>query len=221
MPLMSTRLQRNLPNALTILRLILAAAFFLALNLYDFPDGNVLWAHAANALFVLAVITDALDGYLARKWDVVSAFGRLMDPFCDKVLVLGAFIYLAGPNFEMSDAVAEGETLTMASGLYTWMVILILARELLVTGIRGVIESAGVSFGSMLSGKLKMILQSIIIPIILLLIAVANPAEHDWSLQVIHILMLITVIVTVWSGMPYINGMRDFMRNSTKSDAPS
>ena len=156
---MSTRLQRNLPNALTILRLILAAAFFAALNLYDFPDGNILWAHAANALFVLAVITDALDGYLARRWDVVSAFGRLMDPFCDKVLVLGAFIYLAGPNFEMSDAAANGETLTMASGLYTWMVILILARELLVTGIRGVIESAGVSFGSMLSGKLKMILQ--------------------------------------------------------------
>ena len=63
------------------------------------PAASGLAVFVAIGLFILAAITDALAGYLARRWEVVSTFGRLMDPFCDKVLVLGAFIYLAGPRF--------------------------------------------------------------------------------------------------------------------------
>ena len=96
---MPDALRRSLPNALTLLRLVLAAGFFATLNAYRYPDHNTAWAAVAIAIFIAAAVTDAFDGYLARKWDVISQFGRLMDPFCDKVLILGAFIYLAGPRF--------------------------------------------------------------------------------------------------------------------------
>ncbi len=130
-----------LPNALTVLRLVLAAGFFAALNAYRYPDQGVPWANIAIVLFILAAVTDALDGALARRWEVISTFGRIMDPFCDKVLILGAFIYLAGPRFVDPDWVAEGSFFTMTTGVYPWMVVVLLARELLVTGIRGVVEA--------------------------------------------------------------------------------
>ncbi|MCH7573171.1 MAG: CDP-alcohol phosphatidyltransferase family protein, partial [Planctomycetes bacterium] len=88
-------LRRKLPNAITLCRLVLAVAFFATLNAYRYPDTNSVWANIAIALFIIAAITDALDGYLARKWNATTMFGRIMDPFCDKFLILGAFVYLA------------------------------------------------------------------------------------------------------------------------------
>lgn len=200
--------RRNLPNLLTVARLFLAAAFFGALNLYRYPDTSVVWANVSIVLFILAVITDALDGYLARKWDVVSTFGRLMDPFCDKVLILGAFIYLAGPRFVVSEWQEAGSFFTMATGVYPWMVVVILARELLVTGVRGIIESMGVSFGSKWSGKWKMILQSFCIPIVLVLVVNFRTHETAWAMWTCHVLVYLMILITVWSGVPYVTGLR-------------
>ena len=104
--------RRSLPNTLTMLRLVLAAAFLAALNAYRYPDHNVTWANLSIGLFILAAVTDALDGYLARRWEATSIFGRIMDPFCDKVLVLGAFIYLAGPRFIVREWVEDGSFFT-------------------------------------------------------------------------------------------------------------
>src|SRR5437867_12578728 len=115
---MAPILWRNLPNALTVLRLILAGAFFAALNAFRYPDQHAGWGNAAIVLFVAAVTTDAFDGYLARKWHVESIFGRIMDPFCDKVLILGAFIYLTGPRFTIPERVAVGEFHDMATCVY-------------------------------------------------------------------------------------------------------
>jgi phosphatidylglycerophosphate synthase len=209
--------RQNLPNAITVLRLLLAAAFFTALNAYRYPDHNVVWAQVSIVLFVAAALTDALDGYLARKWQVVSTFGRIMDPFCDKVLVMGAFVYLAGPRFVVPEWVESGDFFTMATGVYPWMVVIILARELLVTGIRGVVEAEGVSFGSKLSGKLKMILQSIMIPIVLLLTVNFQTSETEWARWTCYVLVYLTVIVTVWSGLPYVTGLRAVLREKRKS----
>lgn len=209
---MSDEVRRNLPNAITVLRVVLAAGFFAALNAYRFPDVNVAWANLANLLFILAAVTDALDGYLARKWNVESVFGRLMDPFCDKVLIIGAFMFLTGPRFVMEGETRAGEAVfKMATGVYPWMVVVILARELLVTGIRGLVEGEGVSFGSLWSGKAKMILQSIAIPIVLLLVVNFNPAENRWALWSCAALVYLTLIVTVWSGLPYIAGLRKML----------
>ena len=202
-------IRRSLPNALTLLRLVLAAGFFATLNAYRYPDENTAWAAVAIGIFIAAAITDALDGHLARKWGVTSKFGRLMDPFCDKVLILGAFIYLASPRFVVNEWVEEPTFFTMATGVYPWMVVVILVRELLVTGVRGVIESMGVSFGAKFSGKLKMILQSVAIPTVLFVVITFKPHEHIWALRICDVLVYATVIVTVWSGLPYVMGLRE------------
>lgn len=205
---MSPAIRRQLPNTLTILRVFLAGGFFASLNAYRYPDTNVGWANTAIGLFIAAAITDALDGYLARKWKVESLFGRLMDPFCDKVLILGAFMYLTGPRFTVPEWVEQGSYFTMATGVYPWMVVLILARELLVTGIRGVVEGMGVSAASNWSGKAKMILQSISIPVVLFLVINCRPSDRDWARWTCTVFLYITLIATVWSGWPYIVGLR-------------
>jgi CDP-diacylglycerol--glycerol-3-phosphate 3-phosphatidyltransferase len=205
-----------------MLRLVLAAAFFGTLNAYRYPDHNVLWAHIAVWLFILAAVTDALDGYLARKWEVTSVFGRIMDPFCDKVLVLGGFIYMAGPRFVVPEWVEQGDFWTMATGVYPWMVAVILARELLVTGFRGEAESMGVSFASNWFGKWKMILQSITIPTVIFF-AITFKTGDDGTLSVVarwfcYALVYVTVGVTILSGLPYVLRLRqivDTRKNTT------
>jgi CDP-diacylglycerol--glycerol-3-phosphate 3-phosphatidyltransferase len=196
-----------------MLRLVLAVAFFASLNAYRYPSENVVWAHVAVWLFVLAAVTDSLDGYLARKWDATSTFGRIMDPFCDKVLVLGAFIYMAGPRFLVPQWVQEEHSFfTMATGVYPWMVAVILARELLVTGFRGEAEAMGVSFGSNWWGKWKMILQSITIPTVIFL-AITFKTGEDRTISIAakwfcYVLGYLTVIVTIVSGLPYVLRLR-------------
>ena len=91
--------RRHLPNLLTICRAVLAFIFLIVLNNYRYTTGPNAALVGAFVLFILAAVTDWADGFLARRWDVVTSFGRIMDPVCDKVLVLGALIYLAGPRF--------------------------------------------------------------------------------------------------------------------------
>jgi CDP-diacylglycerol---glycerol-3-phosphate 3-phosphatidyltransferase len=204
-------MHRNLPNALTILRLVLATIFFIVLNQYRYepaasPHTGILWA--SIILFSLAAITDMLDGYLARRWHVESRFGRIMDPFCDKVLIIGAFIFLAGPRFIIPDKPPNPLlSLNMVTGIYPWMVVVILARELLVTGIRDEMEGSGVRFGANLWGKLKMILQSTAIPLVLLLVWL-DPVEHRPAAVTRDVLVYATVIVTALSGWPYVVAAR-------------
>lgn len=211
-------LRQHIPNALTVLRLVLAAAFFATLNVFRYPDIAQLWGNIAIGMFVAAAITDALDGALARRWDVISTFGRVMDPFCDKILVLGAFVYLAGPRFLMPSLDAEGAFFTMATGVYPWMVVVIFARELLVTAIRGLVEAKGIKFPSKASGKAKMILQSITVPIVMIFAINCYPADHSWALWVNNVLVWLTVIVTIWSGLPYIVGLSPILKQEQASE---
>jgi phosphatidylglycerophosphate synthase len=212
MPPVKNALRRRIPNMVTVLRLFLAAGFFAALSGFRFPLEGTFWGNFSIGLFVLAAATDALDGYLARRWHVESMFGRIMDPFCDKVLVLGAFIYLAGPRFVVPDWLADDRLLTMASGVYPWMVVIIIARELLVTGIRDVLESMGESGGAKWAGKAKMILQSIAVPIVLFIVVNLRPDQHAWAMTIVNILIWAMLIITVWSGIPYVSGLRAVLR---------
>lgn len=201
---------RQVPNALTVTRLLLAGAFFLVLNQYRYGgpghDPQTLILAVSAMLFVLGVVTDALDGHLARRWKVESTFGRIMDPFCDKVLVIGAFIYLAGPRFVIPQRAYEDVFFNMVSGVYPWMVALMLARELLVTGIRGELEGTGVKFPAILSGKLKMILQSVVVPAVLLIVWADPMVEgRAWLGWLRDGLVYATVLATVVSGLPYVS----------------
>lgn len=165
--------QRNLPNVLTLARVAMTAAFVAVLSIYRFPDSNAWALPAALILFIVAALTDALDGYLARRWNVVSVFGRIMDPFADKILILGAFVMLAGPQFwvDVMIHVYAGEFTFKGpvTGIAPWMVVVILGRELLVTTIRAVLESQGIDFSASLTGKIKMIAQTLGVAAILLL----------------------------------------------------
>jgi CDP-diacylglycerol--glycerol-3-phosphate 3-phosphatidyltransferase len=126
----------NLPNQLTTGRLGLAIVLFVLIEFNQW-----LWC---NIVFALAAFTDWLDGYLARKQGLTSTLGRNLDPLVDKVLTCGAYIFL----------------LTIRdSGLAPWMVTVVVARELIITGLRSFMEQSGAVFGADWLGKLKMVFQ--------------------------------------------------------------
>ena len=206
--------RRNIPNLLTLLRLVLAAGFFVILAYYQFDQDRYALLLPAIGLFIAAAVTDALDGYFARRWDVESKFGRIMDPFCDKVLIIGALCFLAGPGFGYQAPVFDdegmfaGNIIVNQSGFLPWMVVVIIARELLVTGIRGELEGSGHKFGANIWGKLKMILQSAVIPFVLLIVYLID-SEFQFADKLTtprDVLVWATVVVTVISGLPYVTG---------------
>jgi CDP-diacylglycerol--glycerol-3-phosphate 3-phosphatidyltransferase len=212
--LLSPRSKRLIPNALTTLRLIIAIAFFTLLAVWTYPTTQLVVKPThpvapylvAALLFGLAALTDAIDGPLARRWQVVSKFGRVMDPFADKILVLGAFVLLAGPNFSYD---FDGPKALQVSGIKPWMVLVMLSRELLVTTIRGLLESEGKDFSATATGKAKMIVQATAIPVILVLLGITNVSHGTWGRLAIDTVAWLTVIITVISALPYISrGMR-------------
>jgi len=213
----------HIPNMLTMGRVGLAIVFVALLSNVSAPamnaetalgdrigqlsSGSTTILIIATAIFIIAALTDALDGHLARKWKAESKFGRIMDPFADKLLILGGFVMLAGPNF-VSPLISGGSM--QLSGVAGWMVVAMFARELLVTSIRGVYEGDGVDFSAGSMGKAKMILQSITIPIILLMIAFASPGPESGERTIIVLLVWATVVVTLLSGLPYIGKALQF-----------
>jgi CDP-diacylglycerol--glycerol-3-phosphate 3-phosphatidyltransferase len=168
----------NLPNALSTSRLFLAAGLFACIA-YEAWWGGL-------AIMAVAALTDWLDGYLARLYQQVSSFGRVLDPLTDKVLVCGAFIYLL--------PVKE-------SGILPWMVTVIIARELLITGIRSFLENQGAVFGADRYGKLKMVLQCATLIGILLMMAL--PAV-TWLGPVVAVTTWAMLAVTILSGVQYL-----------------
>lgn len=215
-----------LPNALTVSRLVLAAAFFLSLELARRPLHDERWLSAAAALFVLGALTDALDGWLARRWNVESAFGRIMDPVADKVLIIGAFIYLAGPTFLTTVHTPAGVKPVQATAVDAWMVVVILLRELIVTSIRAMLESRGVEFSASITGKAKMLAQSIAVPTVLGLVALGSkltggspydlprPPMPDWINIALRLVVWTTVGLTLASVVPYVVRARRLIRDA-------
>jgi CDP-diacylglycerol--glycerol-3-phosphate 3-phosphatidyltransferase len=197
---------RHVPNAITAGRLILAVIFFALLSYYQHNGrGDPLLLNAAFLIYLVALFTDFLDGYLARKWKVEGAFGRVVDPFVDKVLVLGTFIFFAGKNF----VVQEGPepVVKTITGVVPWMVVLILARELLVTSLRGMSEAGGVSFGAAYVGKLKMVFQSVTILVILIYVNYferRGGAAESVARSFRDVCIWGTVIFTLLSGVSYV-----------------
>ncbi len=202
--------RRWLPNAITLSRLVLSLVFFIQLALWTTPqtwtggpsDTMPTWRlWLAAACFGLAALTDALDGYLARRWGAITRFGRIMDPFADKILVIGAFVMLAGPQFALVRP--DGASLQL-SGIEPWMVVVMLGRELLVTSIRAVLEAEGQDFSANFTGKLKMVLQSLVIPLVIVVPALTDCAPGSAGRHLIDWAVWITVAATLASGLPYL-----------------
>lgn len=208
---------RHVPNLLTFSRLLLAGVFFALLSRYQHEmytlrghHSDPLLLNVAFLVYIVALFTDFLDGYLARRWHVSSAFGRMTDPFVDKVLVLGSFIFFAGKNFVIpqADPYSVPNNVKTITGVVPWMVVLILARELLVTTFRGASEAAGQNFGAAFSGKLKMTLQSFTILVILAFVNFRNWLQHydlEYRAAVFRdVFIWATLVVTVYSGLLYV-----------------
>jgi CDP-diacylglycerol--glycerol-3-phosphate 3-phosphatidyltransferase len=205
---------RHLPNAITGLRLILAIIFFALLSFYQYEGRGSPWLlNTAFALYSVALFTDFLDGHLARKWHVEGMFGRIVDPFVDKILVLGSFAFFAGKNFIIPDhdAAAIGSNAFVAktiTGIVPTVVVILLGRELLVTVLRSVAEQQGIKFGADMAGKVKMVVQSVTILVIL---AYVNylPEYESWGIlrpitYFRDFCIWTTVVVTVASCAGYL-----------------
>ncbi len=165
----------NLPNKLTLLRIIAIPVFIVVLMMDH--------GYIATVIFIAAALTDMLDGKIARKYNLVTNFGKLMDPLADKLLVMSALVCLV--------------ELARVPG---WMVIVILAREFAVTGLRQVAASEGIVIAAGMTGKIKTVTQMIAIPLLLL---------DNWPCRYVgvpldQIFLWLAVIMTIVSGVEYI-----------------
>lgn len=195
----------NLPNKLTVARLALTGVFVAALSI-DLPFAKT----AALLLFGIAAFTDFLDGHLARKHKLITDFGKLMDPLADKVLMASGFVMLC----------SQESTRTLFPA---WVVIAILTREFMVTGLRLVAAAEGKVLAAEKLGKHKTIWQIVTVIYFLLYLASEDPGlqwlSHLFELSVFRpttmgsVLIAITLILTVWSGFGYLWKNRDLLRD--------
>jgi CDP-diacylglycerol--glycerol-3-phosphate 3-phosphatidyltransferase len=168
----------NVPNTLTSIRFGLAVAVLALIPLERFTSALI--------VFSIAVSTDWMDGYWARKYGQITKLGRIFDPFVDKIIICGTFIALV----EVSD-----------SGVKSWMATIVVGRELLVTSLRAMIESRGGDFSARDLGKWKMVLQCAAAIAILLMLIVPQIA---WIAFVAPLLLWAAILLTIYSGYDYV-----------------
>jgi CDP-diacylglycerol--glycerol-3-phosphate 3-phosphatidyltransferase len=177
----------NAPNIITLSRLLLAVFLFWLI------DAGGHWL-AACIVFAIAAATDALDGYIARRYGMVTKIGRILDPFVDKVIIGGAFMFLA---------------VQPDSGVNAWMVMIVIGREMFVTSLRSVLEQEGKDFSAIMSGKIKMVVQCAAVAGSLLYLEYAGGSAVSEQSRAIarnvrDVLLWSSVAVTLYSGYEYV-----------------
>ncbi len=188
----------NVPNQISAARLVLAGLFFVLLPLKFY------WA--ALVVFVVAASTDWVDGWYARKYNLVTKLGRVLDPFCDKILVCGAYILLA---VEMESG------FDWYSKIAGWMAVVVVGRELLVTVLRSMIEGAGGDFSAKMAGKLKMWFQCIAIGACLVGLALktnSTASTPGWLHWTIVLSVWFSVVSTIQSGWLYVKAAAGYFK---------
>jgi len=184
----------NIPNSMTVARLGLAAVVFAFMGLDQYA--------IALAAFILAALSDALDGYFARLLKQDTPIGRQLDPLVDKVIVSGCYIYLA--------------SISEKTDVYPWMVTAIVVRELLIQGLRSLLEGQGKAFGARLAGKLKTTVQCFSISAALLGLSLTSPP--GWLLWVRDISTWLAVALTIYSGAIYLVNAMPALRSQATRD---
>lgn len=171
----------NLPNQITVARLVISVVMFVLI-----PFGQFF---AALICFLLAAGTDWIDGYLARKYQLVTQLGRILDPFADKILICGVFIFLAAEP---------------GSRIAAWMAVVVVGRELLVTALRSFLEQQGQDFSASMAGKLKMVFQCAAAALSLLILAQGADQGPDWLGPLTTVVVYIAIVSTLYSGFGYV-----------------
>ncbi|WP_274650345.1 CDP-diacylglycerol--glycerol-3-phosphate 3-phosphatidyltransferase [Paenibacillus humicola] len=183
----------NLANRITVIRIGLIPIFIVLLQSYPQwlieRSHIVFWLHqygiyAGTSLFLLASATDKLDGYIARKYNLVTNAGKLLDPLADKLLISVAFIMLVQDHL-----------------VPTWIAVAIIGRELLVTGIRIAATAQNIALAADTYGKIKMVVQVAAVAVVLTL---HFPALHLSAAPLACIVMLAAAAVTLFSGYRYL-----------------
>lgn len=177
----------NLANKLTIIRIFLVPIFLIFIAVKEIPYGTII----ATAIFILAALTDKLDGYIARSRHQITRFGKFMDPLADKLLVTAALISLV--DFKI---------------ISTWIAMIIIAREFAVTGLRSIAASEGIVIAASWWGKIKTLTQ--IVAIILSLINLTY--KTNFFTVSSKLAMYIAVIITLISGLDYFIKNKDAIR---------
>jgi CDP-diacylglycerol---glycerol-3-phosphate 3-phosphatidyltransferase len=188
----------NLPNQLTVLRLFLTLPFVIALSI-DFPGAKLL----AFVLFVVGSVTDYADGYIARKFGLITDFGKLMDPLVDKIMTMSAFICLVS-----------------LGSVPAWAAIVIVSREFLITGLRLIAAARGKVLPAERLGKHKTVWQIATILYCLLVLTISDqsggrlsPPSRTWLDAIGLTLVCLTVGLTLWSGISYFAKNWDLVRD--------
>jgi len=177
----------NLPNIITIGRLFICIVLFFLLSILPQKDPSKFLIWTVFALFVIAAGTDFLDGYIARKLKQVTRFGRIADPFVDKILVLGTMIFLCSrPGTQ--------------DILKPWMVVVITGREFLISALRSICEAEGIAFPAQNLGKYKMTVQCIAIGFLIGNIAGVGIAKGI----IVDLIVWAALVLTIISVIPYI-----------------
>ena len=175
----------NLPNKLTFMRLVMAVPFIYFLQ--ESNVGGFKYRLVAFILFVIASLTDFFDGYLARKYNLVTDFGKFMDPLADKILVISALVIFVDLDY-----------------IPSWMSIIVIAREFLISGIRMLAAAKGDVIPAGKLGKYKTTSQMIVIMVMMLL------GKNPYNFY----MMLVPVVLTLWSGIEYTTKSKHYFINS-------
>jgi CDP-diacylglycerol--glycerol-3-phosphate 3-phosphatidyltransferase len=189
------------PNRITALRFVGALVVF---GVLAFEEERVLdrrWTELSFWLFVLTAASDVVDGWLARRGGHETAFGRIADPFVDKVLVIGAMVFLS--SLEWSRGY-----------LPSWIVVVVMAREFLITGLRGYVESQGGKLAADWFGKVKMFAQCFAVGAILGMRAF-DLERAPWPF-VTRLFVWVTLVTTVGSCLQYLVKTRRFLLESAR-----
>lgn len=176
----------NLPNKLTIFRVILIP-FFVVFLLLD--PSNQTYRYIADAIFIIASLTDMLDGKIARKYNLVTNFGKFMDPLADKLLVSAAMICL----------IATGQ-------LAAWIVIVIISREFIISGFRLIASDNGIVIAASYWGKFKTVFQMLMI-----IVSIAN-IQMPFFTVLGTILIYVALVLTIVSLIDYIVKNKDVLK---------
>jgi CDP-diacylglycerol--glycerol-3-phosphate 3-phosphatidyltransferase len=199
----------NVPNLLTVARLVLSIFCFAFLALD--------WYLAALVLFVVAAGTDWVDGFWARRYGQITQLGRIMDPFADKIVICGTFIFLAA----VPPVYAATGLDSSASEIWAWMAVVVVARELLVTALRSFFEEHGTDFSAKWAGKWKMLFQCAAAAMSLWRLWFYefdtaaqrwDAAPSAWSTWALRILVWTAVVTTVYSGWGYVRAALRLLR---------
>lgn len=197
-----------IPNILTFVRLVLTIVFLVMILCSPYVAKNSFFLDIAFVIFIIAGLSDIVDGIVARSLNVTSKFGRMMDPLVDKILVCGAFICFA--------IIGEPKLFNLPETTMTviqWSVAAILIlREVYVTALRHIAEAHGINFAATVSGKIKMFLQSFAIGTVI--IKMAHVQTATWGYWFTTVTFTIMLVVTV------VSGIRATQRSSWKQASP-